>query len=82
MSATNRITQTDGTAWSIQDKETYDPNDDLENYAEAAQAPINVIIFGKKVPLIQIRKTVSGKPPRLLQPSGNHPAEAGRVCQP
>lgn len=48
MSAANRITQTNGTAWSNQDKETYDPNDDLENYAEAAQAPINVIIFGKK----------------------------------
>lgn len=47
MDPVNIITQAGSTAWSTQDKDTYDPNDDIELYAEVAKAPINVIVFGK-----------------------------------
>lgn len=43
----NIIIQAGSTAWSTQNKDTFDPNDDIELYAEQATAPINVIIFGK-----------------------------------
>ncbi|MNC14845.1 Phage major capsid protein E [compost metagenome] len=49
MSSKNIITQTVSTAWSTQNKESYDPNDDIETYAENAAAPVNVIIMGTKV---------------------------------
>lgn len=48
MNPQNIITQSGSTAWSNQDIETFDPNDDLELYAEQATAPVNVIVFGKE----------------------------------
>lgn len=47
MDPDNIITQSDSVAWSKQNKETFDPNDDIELYAEQAASPVNVIIFGK-----------------------------------
>ncbi|EAX8227396.1 major capsid protein [Salmonella enterica] len=49
MDSKNIITQSGSTAWSSQNKDTYDPNDDIETYAENAAAPVNVIIMGTKV---------------------------------
>lgn len=42
----NNITQAPGALWSERDKETYDPTDDIELYAEQANCPVNVMIMG------------------------------------
>ncbi|MDE7870352.1 major capsid protein, partial [Escherichia coli] len=40
----NIITQSGGTEWSGKDKETFDPNDDIESYAEFSEGVTNIII--------------------------------------
>lgn len=49
MNIDNLIVQAGPAAWSARDKATFDPNDDIEAYAETAEGPINVIIMGSKV---------------------------------
>ncbi|EHL5878068.1 major capsid protein [Escherichia coli] len=45
----NIITQSGGTEWSGKDKETFDPNDDIESYAEFSEGVTNIIIMGGNV---------------------------------
>ncbi|BDH46394.1 minor capsid protein E [Salmonella enterica subsp. enterica serovar Choleraesuis] len=44
-SAKNNIIQAGAAAWSGRDKETYDPTDDIEQYALNASGVINIIVF-------------------------------------
>ncbi|WP_449262147.1 major capsid protein [Escherichia coli] len=45
----NIITQSGGAEWSGKDKETFDPNDDIESYAEFSEGVTNIIIMGGNV---------------------------------
>lgn len=47
--AANIITQAPGKKWSQQDRNTFDPTQDIELYAEAAEGPVNVIVMGGNV---------------------------------
>lgn len=47
-SATNNVKQTGSTAWSVQDKDTYDPTDDIESYSDLASGTVNVIVLDGK----------------------------------
>lgn len=44
----NNIIQVGSAAWSRQDKETYDPTRDIEEYALSASGAINIIVFDPK----------------------------------
>lgn len=46
--AGNNITQVGTAAWSAQDKETFDPTDDIEAYALNASGVVNIIVFDPK----------------------------------
>ncbi|MFB5745062.1 major capsid protein [Cedecea sp. S5-13] len=45
----NIITQAGSVAWSAQDKDTFDPNDDIELYAEQSEGVTNIIVMGGNV---------------------------------
>ena len=45
----NIISQAGPTAWSAQDAATFDPVEDIETYASAANGPVNVMIMGGEV---------------------------------
>ena len=47
-SARNNIVQAGAAAWSVRDKETYDPTDDIETYAVNASGVVNIIVFDPK----------------------------------
>lgn len=44
-SPTNNITQSGGTAWSTQDKETFDPTEDIDRYADNASGAIDIMVL-------------------------------------
>ncbi|EFG6453161.1 phage capsid protein [Escherichia coli] len=45
----NIITQSGGAEWSGKDKGSFDPNDDIESYAEFSEGVTNIIIMGGNV---------------------------------
>ncbi|EFJ9173621.1 TPA: major capsid protein [Escherichia coli] len=45
----NIITQSGGTEWSGRDLSTFDPNDDIEEYAEISEGTTNIIVMGRNV---------------------------------
>lgn len=47
--SSNMIIQAGGAAWSGRDKQTFDPNDDIETYAENSEGVTNIIIMGGNV---------------------------------
>jgi len=47
-SLSNNIVQSGSTAWSAQNKDTYDPSDDIETYAEKASGAVNVMLLDGK----------------------------------
>ncbi|MCS2168038.1 major capsid protein [Scandinavium manionii] len=49
MKPENSIIQAGNGAWSTQNKETFDPNDDIESYAELSEGVTNIIIMGGNV---------------------------------
>lgn len=44
-SAENNITQSGSTAWSTQDKDTYDPTGDIDLYADKASGAIDIMVL-------------------------------------
>ncbi|WNP36382.1 major capsid protein [Enterobacter kobei] len=47
-SASNNIAQTDGTAWSKQDRETYDPAADIDAWADYASGAVDIMVMDGK----------------------------------
>ncbi|KAB8307255.1 major capsid protein [Erwinia endophytica] len=47
-SAANNITQAGSAAWTAQDRDTFDPTDDIEKYALAASGIINICVMDPK----------------------------------
>lgn len=47
-SVANNIVQSGSVAWSTQNKDTFDPSNDIEEYAENASGTINVIVLDGK----------------------------------